>query len=79
MFRCFFPIVVVIIGSYYGYQWYPFLPACASIGISCLIYMLAVQLHFGSVEFSLNVFSGIALLMCLYAIMQVTDLFCFEQ
>jgi diguanylate cyclase (GGDEF)-like protein len=42
-----------------------------STGFGVLL-MLAAQLHFGSAEFSLNVFSGIALLMCLYAIMQET-------
>jgi diguanylate cyclase (GGDEF)-like protein len=42
-----------------------------STGFGVLL-MLAVQLHFGGAEFSLNVFSGIALLMCLYAIMQET-------
>jgi len=40
--KSFFPIIVLLIGSYYGYQWYPFLPASASIGITYLIYMLAL-------------------------------------
>ncbi len=42
MLKNFLPIIVLLIGSYYGYQWYPFLPASASIGITYLIYMLAL-------------------------------------
>ena len=37
-----------------------------------IMLMLAVQLHFGATSASLNVFSGISLLMCLFAIMQET-------
>ncbi|MCK4704036.1 MAG: hypothetical protein KAT90_01030, partial [Gammaproteobacteria bacterium] len=40
-----------------------------SAGLGVLI-MLIVQLHFGDSDRSLNVFSSIALLMCLYAILQ---------
>lgn len=40
-----------------------------SAGLGVLI-LLAVQLHFGESNRSLNVFSSIALLMCLYAVLQ---------
>ncbi len=42
MLKSFFPIIVLLIGSYYGYQWYPHLPVSASIGITYLVYMLAL-------------------------------------
>ena len=63
LFRCFFPIVVLIIGSYYGYQWYPFLPASASIGISYLIYMLAVIVTALGIRFSRSIIFFYALLV----------------
>ena len=37
-----------------------------------VLLMLVMQLHFGATERSLNLFSSVALLMCLYAIMQET-------
>ena len=40
-----------------------------SIGLGVLI-MLIIQLHFGEVSRSLNVFSSTALIMCLYAVLQ---------
>ena len=40
-----------------------------SAGLGVLL-MLIVQLHFGELSRSVNVFSSIALLMCLYAVMQ---------
>ena len=47
----------------------PSLHICAGFGV---LFLLIVQLHFGANHRSLNVFSGAALLMCLFAIMQET-------
>ncbi len=52
MLKSFAPIVVLLIGSYYGYQWYPFLPTSASIGITYLTYMLALIVAGLSIRFS---------------------------
>ena len=42
LLKSFLPIVILLIGSYYGYQWYPYLPDSAAIGITYLNYMLAL-------------------------------------
>lgn len=47
----------------------PSLHICAGFGV---LFLLIVELHFGGHQRSLNVFSGAALLMCLFAIMQET-------
>ncbi len=36
------PIIILLIGSFYGYQWYERLPASATIGIAYLTHMLAL-------------------------------------
>ncbi|MEM7562114.1 MAG: GGDEF domain-containing protein [Pseudomonadota bacterium] len=54
---------MLIIGSYYGYQWYPFLPASASIGISYLIYMLAIIVAALGIRFSRSTVFFYALLV----------------
>ncbi len=52
MLKSFAPILVLLIGSSYGYQWYPYLPESASIGITYLTYMLALIVAGLSVRFS---------------------------
>lgn len=42
MLKSFIPIVILVIGALYGYRNYPYLPDSASIGITYLIYMLAI-------------------------------------
>ncbi len=54
MLKSFAPIIVLLIGSYYGYQWYSFLPESASIGITYLIYMLALIVAGLGIRFSRN-------------------------
>ena len=52
MLKIFLPVIVLIIGAYYGFVWYPYLPASASIGITYLIYMMALIVAGLSVRFS---------------------------
>ena len=64
MLKIFLPIILLILGAYYGYTWYPYLPASASIGISYLIYMLALIVAGLSVRFSRSmVFFYVLLIM----------------
>ncbi len=52
MLKSFFPVLLLLLGAYYGYQWYPHLPDSASIGITYLTYMLAIIVAGLSVRFS---------------------------
>ena len=52
MIKSFLPILILLIGSFYGYQWYPFLPDTAGIGITYLNYMLAAIVAGLSIRFS---------------------------
>ncbi|MDH3219476.1 MAG: GGDEF domain-containing protein [Gammaproteobacteria bacterium] len=52
MLKSFSPIIVLLIVAFYGYQKYPLLPDSASIGISYLVYMLALIVAGLSVRFS---------------------------
>ncbi len=63
MLKSFAPILVLLIGSYYGYQWYPVLPASASIGITYLTYMLALIVAGLSIRFSRSTVFFYALLI----------------
>ena len=50
--KSFTPIIILLIGAYYGYQWYPYLPDSASIGVTYLTYMLALIVAGLSIRFS---------------------------
>ena len=52
MLKSFAPILILLIGAYYGYQWYPVLPDSASIGITYLVYMLALIVAGLGIRFS---------------------------
>ncbi len=52
MFKIFLPIVILVIGAFYGYQKYSQLPESASIGITYLSYMLAIIVAGLSIRFS---------------------------
>ena len=64
MFKTFLPIVILVIGAFYGYRSYPHLPESASIGITYLVYMLALIVAGLSMRFSRStVFFYVLLLM----------------
>ncbi|MCP4874725.1 MAG: GGDEF domain-containing protein [Gammaproteobacteria bacterium] len=50
--KSFLPIIVLITGSYYGYQKYELLPESATIGITYLTHMLAIIVTGLSIHFS---------------------------
>ena len=52
VFKSLAPIIALLIGSFYGYQWYPELPASATIGVSYLTHMLAIIVAGLSIRFS---------------------------
>ena len=47
-----FPIIVLLIGAFYGYQKYDQLPLSATIGINYLAHMLAIIVAGLSIRFS---------------------------
>ncbi len=59
--------VVMMIAMLIVYATRPSTQTSAGLGV---LIMLVTQLHFGGSDRSLNVFSSIALLMCLYAVLQ---------
>jgi len=61
--KSFSPIIILLIAAFYGYQKYPLLPVSASIGITYLIYMLAIIVAGLSIRFSRNVVFYYALLI----------------
>jgi len=50
--KSFFPIIILLIGAFYGYQKYYQLPVSASIGVTYLTYMLAIIVAGLSIRFS---------------------------
>ena len=46
------PIIILLIGSFYGYQWYDHLPVSATIGVAYLTHMLALIVAGLSIRFN---------------------------